>query len=356
MKKVGIMTYHRANNVGAVLQNQALQYLLKDYCDIETIEYKNEVIEKSNRIFAFRSVKDQIKIILQLFSFIKRENRFYKYRKKYLKLSKCQYNRNTIEKANLEYDYFITGSDQVWNTKLNGHDFSYFLDFVADGKKRIAYAASFGRTNLLNNEMERICSELGKYEMISVRENEAKLMLEQFGIVSSLVLDPTLLLSGEKWKKILDLSEKNKKKKYVLVYMVANTPELINVAQKYANQNSLEIYVMHYGYKKIKGVFNIRSAPPREFAQYILNADMVFCSSFHAICFSILFQKNFVYALDKRKENNNSRIESLSKILFLDSRKLENVKFDENIDYVLVNEKLEKYRMNSIKKLLESVK
>ena len=83
---------------------------------------------------------------------------------------------------------------------------------------------------------------------------------------------------------------------------------------------------------------------------------MVFCSSFHAICFSILFQKNFVYALDKRKENNNSRIESLSKILFLDSRKLENVKFDENIDYVLVNEKLEKYRMNSIKKLLESVK
>ena len=63
--------------------------------------------------------------------------------------------------------------------------FLIFLDFVADGKKRIAYAASFGRTNLLNNEMERICSELGKYEMISVRENEAKLMLEQFGIVSS---------------------------------------------------------------------------------------------------------------------------------------------------------------------------
>ena len=109
----------------------------------------------------------------------------------------------------------------------------------------------------------------------------------------------------------------------MFVYMVAYTPELIDVAKKYAKQYDLDIYVMHYGYKAIKGVKNIRSASPRDFVQFVMNSKIVFCSSFHAICFSVLFEKSFVYALDKNRENNNSRIISLCKLLSLESRNLE---------------------------------
>ena len=143
MKKIGIMTYHRANNVGAVLQNQALQLLLREYCLVETIDYKNKIIEKANRIVVARGVKQQIKFLFQAVSFIKRERVFNKYRKRYLNLSAKTYHKKNINDANQEYTCFITGSDQVWNTKLNGHDFAYFLDFVSRDNKRIAYAASF---------------------------------------------------------------------------------------------------------------------------------------------------------------------------------------------------------------------
>ena len=85
MKKVGILTYHRANNVGAVLQNHALQITLRNYCDVETIDYKNALIEQANRIFTKKTLKDYIKTAIQLGSYIKRESCFNHYRKKYLK-------------------------------------------------------------------------------------------------------------------------------------------------------------------------------------------------------------------------------------------------------------------------------
>lgn len=354
MKKIGIMTYHRANNVGAVLQNQALQLLLREYCLVETIDYKNKIIEKANRIVVARGVKQQIKFLFQAVSFIKRERVFNKYRKRYLNLSAKTYHKKNINDANQEYTCFITGSDQVWNTKLNGHDFAYFLDFVSRDNKRIAYAASFGNTNLDNSEIESILYELGKYNLITVREKDAQKMLGKYDITSDVVLDPTLLIPGKTWKDELDLKQEDEGN-YVFVYMVAYTPELIDVAKKYAKQYDLDIYVMHYGYKAIKGVKNIRSASPRDFVQFVMNSKIVFCSSFHAICFSVLFEKSFVYALDKNRENNNSRIISLCKLLSLESRNLEKNWQEEEIDYTVVNKQLQMLRKISTEKLINVI-
>lgn len=95
---------------------------------------------------------------------------------------------------------------------------------------------------------------------------------------------------------------------------------------------------MHYGYKKIPGVKNLRSVSPKTFLEYLLNSDIVFSSSFHAVCFSVIFQKEFVFALDKSKFNNNSRLESLCSTLSLMNRNLENVIYEERIAYSKVYE------------------
>ena len=354
MKKVGILTYHRANNVGAVLQNHALQITLRNYCDVETIDYKNALIEQANRIFTKKTLKDYIKTAIQLGSYIKRESCFNHYRKKYLKISSKQYTQKNIYESEQNYDFFIAGSDQVWNLSLNNSDYNYFLAFVSDSNKCGAYAASFGNIQFNNDELRKIIPLLKRFKYITVREKSAKVFLDGNGIQSAVVLDPTLLVDGALWKRELELG-KAKEHPYVFVYMVAYTPDLIAEAKAYAKKHHLDIIVMHYGYKKIPGVKNLRSVSPKTFLEYLLNSDIVFSSSFHAVCFSVIFQKEFVFALDKSKFNNNSRLESLCSTLSLMNRNLENVIYEERIAYSKVYEILRAEQKKSRAELLRLI-
>ena len=359
MKKIGIITYHRANNVGAVLQNHALQITLRKYCDVETcdvetVDYRNVLIEQSNRIFTKKTLKEYVKLFVQLGSYIKREYCFNCYRKKYLKISEKRYTQKNIFESENEYDFFITGSDQVWNLSLNHFDYNYYLEFVSDADKCRAYAGSFGNFNFDKEALDKAIKLLKRFKYVTVREVSAKDFLERSGISAVTVLDPTLLIDGTLWKRELELKEE-KKANYVFVYMVAYTPMLISKAKEYARRNNLSIMVMHYGYKKISGVRNLRAVSPKRFLEYLLNSDIVFSSSFHAICFSILFKKEFVFALDKSKVNNNSRIESLCSRLSLMNREVESVNYEEKISYGQVYEVLNDERKRSLVALMRMV-
>lgn len=343
--KVGIITYHRANNVGAVLQNYALLEVLKSYgVHAETIDYKCKAIEEVNRIWCKRRITDTVKIMLHLYSFVSREIKFNLFRKKYLTLSKHSYTSENIIQTLGLYDEFWTGSDQVWNMNLNGNDKTYLLDFVpAATKGKYSYAGSFGYSEVPEMYLNNTVSFLKQFARISVREDKAKEFLNSHNIEAVGVLDPTLLLSGEKWKTI-GRSEQIKKK-YVFVYIVAYTPELMERARTIADENGFELWVMHYSYRRYPNCRNIRNASPDEFLNYILNAQVVLCSSFHAVCFSLLFHKNFYYALDNNKSNNNSRISSLCKQLSLE-RSI-NCYPKNDINYELIDTKLDELRKES---------
>lgn len=50
--KVGILTFHRAENFGAALQVYALQsFLQKKGCDVDVIDYRNLAIESMYDIY-----------------------------------------------------------------------------------------------------------------------------------------------------------------------------------------------------------------------------------------------------------------------------------------------------------------
>lgn len=344
--KIGILTYHRANNVGALLQNFALLKIFeRNGVVAETIEYKCNKIEQANRIISKRSVKDIVKILMHLYAFVSRELKFKRFRKKYINSSSNVYSRANINTCESCYDAICVGSDQVWNMNLNGNDTTYLLDFVEESKKRIAYAGSFGYTSIPNEYLQETIEELSKFNNISVREETAKRMLSDFDIASNTVLDPTLLLSGKEWVKAFNLNNRIGKK-YVFVYMVAYTPHIIKKAEEIAQKNGYELWIMHYSYKPYPNCKNVRNATPDEFLNYIYNAQLVLCSSFHAVCFSILFHKNFYYSLDKNKNNNNSRLTSLCNHLNLD-RDVD--KFNETpIDYIDVEKRLMALRHESL--------
>ena len=151
MEKIGILTYHRAYSYGAKLQAYALAtYLTSIGFEAEVIDYGNIGEEKLRKI-GTKSLKDFIVTTLCYIASSIAEPQRIRHFDEFMDIiphSPKHYDKANIAEANDKYDYFITGSDQVWNPKYNEGDLTYLLDFVKDNKKIFSYAASFGVSQL----------------------------------------------------------------------------------------------------------------------------------------------------------------------------------------------------------------
>ena len=145
--KIGIMTFHRAINYGAVLQTYALQKYLNDSgYDAEVIDYRCDHMENFYKILSVKnkSIKQVIRGLLNFIYVYKKKSRFYGFLDQNVKISSKIYDKSNIGESNNEYDKFITGSDQVFNYACSQFDKNYFLEFVKNYDKKYSYAASFG--------------------------------------------------------------------------------------------------------------------------------------------------------------------------------------------------------------------
>lgn len=356
MKKVGILTYHNARNYGAVLQTYALQKTLS------TLGYNNEVINyeseyltnvyKVKKINEIRSLKEFIKWILNKNRLENLNMKFEEFKKNKLSISRVKFSKENIKKSNSFFHSFIVGSDQVWNMNLNGNDKNYLLDFVDNQNKKISYAGSFGYSSIPDQYKLKTVELLNKFNSLSCREYEGIKIISENNIKnpSELVLDPTLLVSNESWLSIK--TNIAPKEKYILMYIIAPSTEIIKTAQKLAEIKKCKLICIHNSELRKPGMINVRDCSPTDFLDYIYNAEYVISSSYHGICFSILFNKEFFYSLDKNKENNNSRINTIVSLFKLEDRNIEKFDFEKNIvdiDYNDVNHILEVNREKSKK-------
>ena len=120
MKKVGILTFHYAENrnLGAALQTYAITKLYEN--QMKKVEVLNFI---ANRL----TWKGKILYFLE-------GNRFSEYSKKFLNISPIKFENK--EEINKEYDIFSVGSDQVWRPIWWRNNVKhYFFDFVDDSKK-----------------------------------------------------------------------------------------------------------------------------------------------------------------------------------------------------------------------------
>ena len=357
--KIGILTFHRACNYGAVLQCYALQEIIKSLgYNVEVIDYRSHNIEKTYRIIkTYNGVRTFVRSLLTMrFTYYQQKN-FKKFRDKYLSVSKESY-RDVRDFANLNCDCFVIGSDQVWSQRINyGYDNVYWGNFNHRDKK-ITYAASMGgHKAFTSNDIEIIQGNLDNFTSISVREKDLQEELKSFynkkGI--NLVLDPTLVASVDIYDRIL---EKPSFSNYVLYYQQGYHPFTKEIVSNVAKQLKCGVVVVA-GDKEKYDVqykhYSLSELSVTEFLGLFKYANFVFASSFHGTAFSIIFRKNFYYVGNARVERSKSLLEilGLSNRLIYSERLVEasEVDYNDNIERRISEwiEKSRNYLKNALK-------
>lgn len=263
--------------------------------------------------------------------------------------------RTTLPK----YDLYLAGSDQVWNSTHNhGIDEVFFYGGI-DGTKK-SFATSIGIESFPETEHPRIKELLSGFSSISVRESFGVEALASLGIDNvSQVLDPTLLLTGDEWKKICG-KRFVKTEPFLLIYSVENGREqaVIDIARKIAKERGLKIYMISPYIKfnskiKVDRLFSL--ADTDAFLALFSQADYAVVSSFHGTAFAINFNCQFVTVSPERF---STRVQSILKLLDLEERYVMNVNEipTTEIDYDIVNRMLEINRYKSIEALSNLIK
>lgn len=330
MKKIATITFHASYNHGSNLQAYALQEYIKKLCNNDCkyniINLRTPIQQELYKTcFEKRGIKNKIKSIInanEKGNLYKRKEKFENFINNKLQVTKEYKSIEEIKNDNLSFEYYISGSDQLWNLQASDFDWANYLEFVEKGK-RISYAASFGPKKQIWNdeEKERIKKDLLLYDCLSVREqgsfNNVK---ELTNIEPEINVDPTMLLNKDEWMKIID-KEPLIKKDYIFLYNLKGEKEIIEIAKKVSKITKMPIVVtqrriiseIFYGFEKRF------DAGPLEFLNLILNAKLVLSSSFHGTVFSILFNKPF-YAINGAKD---FRISTLLEKMNLRNRTIE---------------------------------
>lgn len=378
--KIGIITILKVNNYGAELQAYATQAALKKLgYEVEIIDYlfyKNPGHRRtkwSAPVFRFSLVSRLKEWLYPKMTALKtlnnrktqklRERRFANFHKENTSLSPTYRSMDELYSARLPYDMYLTGSDQVWNPGIYSSLNPYFLTFAPEGKKRVAYAASFGVSQIPAYAKPYYRERLRQYDAIGVREREAVDMVQSVADrKAEWVLDPTLLLTKVDWMKVARQPETSINGKYILIYELTPCPYIGQFARHlHAAKGWQMVRICKRACREYKerDIINITDAGPAEFLHLVANAGLVITNSFHGTAFSINFGRDFYTVLPLRKKNN-SRQRSLLQMFGLGERLLvEGTPWEDipntSIDYSEVDKCLDRERNKSIQFLEDAI-
>ena len=333
MKSVGTITFHNTINYGGVLQAYALQNVLIDmgyvaeiidYCDPRGDMHSLTPLRRLLHLIWHGLVK-------KMLVGSTREIRTDAFRRAHLRLSGRTYvDADTLHSDPPLYDAYITGSDQVWNPRNNCNDSSYFLTFAPQGRRRIAYAASFGVSRIQDRLVSDYREWLKQIDCLSTREFEGRQIIVQLtGRDSELLLDPTLLLDKEQWSRVAVPYEFSRP--YILCYYMPGdrkvNKSIGEIASRVAKQTGWD--VIGIGQKEYMRLHPFSrtalKSGPAEFVGLFQNASFVVTNSFHGTAFSVNFKIPFLVPINSDlppEKTLSSRITTLLKTLKLEHRLL----------------------------------
>ncbi len=312
--KIGILTFHRAQNYGAVLQCYALQEVLKNMGHtVSVIDYRQPYIESEYKLFhpeylfrinLFKSINYLRKFIFSFPSRYKKHKGFKRFRDHFLNITSPIGGKNIPN----DYNLYIIGSDQLWNPGItNGLDDIYWGYFNAGNGHIAGYAISTNQRTLEQIDKKTIQKALTNFSQISFREQFISEAIRQItGNDYPTTLDPTLLTEESTWSPLIN--QKWADKKYIVLYEVrfpSQKDTLLEKTRQKAKEMNCNLIVLS-GMKY----------SPDEFVTIIRYAELVITSSFHATLFSIIFKRNFCsYSLE---DGNDERYTKLLHSLGLD--------------------------------------
>lgn len=328
-KKVGIMTWYQHNNYGTALQAYALS------ATVSSLDYKpegiNYIAPSVNRITRLEMLLLPHKVygffrrVLQtkrwgVFSDKDREEKFLRFKSDNISMTQPLTTSSELFELNNRYDAFMCGSDQIWtpmalNTK-------YYLDFVTEKRKMVAYAPSLGVNHFPDIHTKRIVTEqVQRFLYLSVREQSAAdLLVKECGVQAEVMPDPTLLLTRMQWEAIA--SPVPVSKPYLLCYFLGQNERHWKSVRAIAKKLGLPVVVIPVHSKDIARNHQVLSGVgPREFLGLIQNASFVCTDSFHGTLFSVLYERPFCTFRrfsDRDKHSQNTRIYNFLRVIGLE--------------------------------------
>ena len=322
--KIGIVSRIHGINYGANLQAIALQHALeKNNFLVEYINYKVDVPVVGLKLILSLAYKF-IRIFL---GYNKRKSRTIKFRNKYLSRTKTVKNYQELSEIETSFDILMSGSDQIWNPRYFWTSKGYYLLSFANNCNKISYGSSFGIKSLPKDVVDIYKTELSKFKKLSVREIDGKNILKQLGLNSTLVIDPTFLLTPKEWLEYFNPIPQYDFK-YICCYVMPGASDLnkyiYTLAEHLCESSHKKYKIIVIGEKEYYGLFSknrlhINNAGPQDFLNILYNADYILTSSFHGTCFSIIFRKSFYSILDPQNQFN-IRIEDLLSSIKLNER------------------------------------
>lgn len=367
-KTVAIITIDDYINYGNRLQNYALTKLLQNeglkvFNGIEVLTKEDWIIRTNGtikkiikRCTPFSVIKGRLYFTQDKSGLEKeREKRFLDFVNSYTTIvypivcvNHADANRVLRKYA---IDYFVVGSDQVWNPYYEAKEYE-FLTF-APKEKRLSFAASIGVDNIPEKDKWYFKKNLSDMNYISVREERAaEIVKELTGRIADVTLDPTLLLEKADWEHIAMKPELEIEDSYICTYFLGEVPEAVKV---FAKEKGLPIYALHS-----LNSLELYTLDPAEFLYMIQNASYVLTDSFHAVAFSIKFNKEF-YVFDRKQDGVSSmfsRIETITKRFGLENRiqSRDRITEQESIsNWNEIEEELVSEKNRSMGKLLEAM-
>ncbi|WP_407458406.1 polysaccharide pyruvyl transferase family protein [Fibrobacter sp.] len=309
--RIAIVTLPLLNNYGGVLQNYALQIVLKKmgFC-VETLDFECKTISW------WRYLRSWIKSFFFIFIPGKKCSFARILKKEKRSIFFEDFVSNNIKKtASLnplkvqffckgKYDCYVVGSDQIWRPKYSPSVKVSFLSFIKkEHVKRIAYAASFGVNNweYTPSQTRMSSSLIKKFDAISVREESGvKLCKDYLNVNASLVLDPTLLLQKEDYLKLCE-SVLPSTNRYLMAYVLNPDDSIRSTFKQIAAEEKLDLKVF---FADSRAALSIP-----EWLAMFRDAAYVVTDSFHGTIFSIIFEKRFRCVYNKVR--GTARFESL---------------------------------------------
>lgn len=317
--KIAQLTLDGYFNYGNILQKFALHHTLKKFADF------TEVLWASDRKFfpeiggnpsvqcVLNRERHDFWLLFRLKEAV-RQSKFRDFENLYIR---TRFDLPYLEDVADEYDYFVVGSDQVWNPEWFSPQI--FLEFVPREKK-ISYAASIGTSSIPDDHKEIFRRGIADFNYLSVREEDAvKIIRELTGRTPIILPDPVLLLKENEW---LAVSQKPTwlKEKYqrgfILTYYLRKSPppEIKTFAAKF-NLPTINLLDTEN--------FNHFTTGPAEFIWLFANSTLTFTNSFHGVAFSILFKRPFInleVVGDNEGVTMSNRIATLLKLFGLEDR------------------------------------
>ena len=305
-------------------------------------------------LYTFLKMQGKNTVVLDNYCILEPVNQFKVFAEKHYILSSEYFSSRDYETLNECCDTFVVGSDQTWNQAFADY-YKYgqyfLLDFVADDKKKVSYAASFGVASAAL-ACERGTKLYRRFQAISVREEfGVDVCHKLYGVDSEMVLDPVFLLDHNDYDVLLRDTPKAEPEPYIAVYFLNPTEEkrafclriqkmlggmkIINMMD--ANLREMDYYFRILEYDNLRTELTVE-----EWLSYIRNAEFIITDSYHGMCFSLIFEKNFVAVRNRQSERFNTFIQYPEiRNRIIGEETTDNVEqFMEQIDYQSVNRRL----------------